>query len=257
MRLTLLGTGDARQVPVYNCSCAACDSARVYPARRRGPCCALIECGAQRWLIDAGLSDLCERFPPHSLSGILQTHYHADHAQGLLHLRWGEGLTIPVHGPEDSEGFADLYKHPGILDFSQPFTAFERRQLDELSVTALPLNHSKPTFGYLLEGPAVNGERRRIAYLTDTIGVPDASAEVLRQQPLDLLVLDCSAAPQAIAPRNHNDLTRALEVVECLQPRETVLTHIGHSFDAWLLDHPDALPAGVSLACDGRVLSFS
>ncbi len=254
MRLTLLGTGDARQVPVYNCSCTACASARVNPARRRGPCCALIECGAQRWLIDSGLTDLCERFPPHSLSGILQTHYHADHAQGLLHLRWGQGLIIPVHGPDDPEGLADLYKHPGILDFSQPFAAFERRELGELSVTALPLNHSKPTFGYLLEGQADTGERRRIAYLTDTLGVPEASAEVLRQQPLDLLVLDCSTAPQPIAPRNHNDLTRALEVVEQLQPRETVLTHIGHSFDAWLLEHPDALPAGVSLAFDGRVL---
>jgi len=249
MRLTLLGTGDARQVPVYNCSCAACASARVNPARRRGPCCALVECGAQRWLIDSGLTDLTERFAPHSLSGILQTHYHADHAQGLLHLRWGQGLIIPVHGPDDPEGLADLYKHPGILDFSQPFAAFERRQLGELSVTALPLNHSKPTFGYLIEG-----EGRRIAYLTDTLGVPDASAEVLRKQPLDLLVLDCSTAPQPIAPRNHNDLTRALEVVEQLQPRETVLTHIGHSFDAWLLEHPDALPEGASLAFDGRVL---
>lgn len=249
MRLTLLGTGDARQVPVYNCNCAACASARLTPERRRGPCCALIECGAQRWLIDSGLTDLTERFPPHSLSGILQTHYHADHAQGLLHLRWGQGLIIPVHGPDDPEGLADLYKHPGILDFSQPFVPFEKRQLGELSVTALPLNHSKLTFGYLLEG-----DGRRIAYLTDTLGVPDASAEVLRQQTLDLLVLDCSTAPQPIAPRNHNDLTRALEVVEQLQPRQTVLTHIGHSFDAWLLDNPDALPAGVSLAFDGRVL---
>jgi len=249
MRLTLLGTGDARQVPVYNCSCAACASARLNPARRRGPCCALIECGAQRWLIDSGLTDLTERFPPHSLSGILQTHYHADHAQGLLHLRWGQGLIIPVHGPDDAEGLADLYKHPGILDFSQPFAPFEQRQLGELSVTALPLNHSKLTFGYLLEG-----DGRRIAYLTDTLGVPDASAEVLRQKPLDLLVLDCSTAPQPIAPRNHNDLTRALEVVEQLQPRQSVLNHIGHSFDAWLLDNPDALPVGVSLAFDGRVL---
>lgn len=254
MRLTLLGTGNARQVPVYNCNCPACDSARVYPARRRGPCSALIECGAQRWLIDSGLTDLCERFPPHSLSGILQTHYHADHAQGLLHLRWGQGLIIPVHGPDDPQGLADLYKHPGILDFSQPFRALEQRQLGELSVTALPLNHSKPTLGYLLEGVDAGGSNRRIAYLTDTLGVPAASAAVLMQQPLDVLVLDCSTAPQATAPRNHNDLTRALEVVEHLQPKQAVLTHIGHSFDAWLLENPDALPPGVNLAFDGQVL---
>ncbi|WP_079201370.1 phosphonate metabolism protein PhnP [Pseudomonas sp. CC6-YY-74] len=249
MYLTLLGTGDARQVPVYNCACAACDSARLDSSRRRGPCCALIECGSQRWLIDSGLTDLSERFAAHSLSGILQTHYHADHAQGLLQLRWGQGLSIPVHGPDDPEGLADLYKHPGILDFSQPFAAFERRQWGALAVTALPLNHSKPTFGYLLEA-----EGRRIAYLTDTLGVPEDSCQVLLQSSLDLLVLDCSSAPQPQAPRNHNDLTRALEVIERLQPGEAVLTHIGHNFDAWLLDNPDALPAGVSLAYDGRLL---
>jgi phosphoribosyl 1,2-cyclic phosphate phosphodiesterase len=159
-----------------------------------------------------------------------------------------------VHGPDDPEGLADLYKHPGILDFSQTFTAFERRRLGELSVTALPLTHSKPTFGYLFEGQGLDGQGRRIAYLTDTVGVPEASCAELQRARLDLLVLDCSTAPQALAPRNHNDLTRALEVIERLQPTQAVLTHIGHSFDAWLLDHPDALPPGVMLASDGLVL---
>ena len=51
MRLTLLGTGNARQVPVYNCDCAACERARVQPEFRRGPCCALVECGEQRLLL--------------------------------------------------------------------------------------------------------------------------------------------------------------------------------------------------------------
>ena len=205
MRLTLLGTGDARQVPVYGCDCPACRNARADAGLRRRPCSALLECAGQRWLIDSGLVDLCERFPPHSLDGILQTHYHADHAQGLLHLRWGQGLVIPVHGPADPEGLADLYKHPGILDFSQPFGAFERRQWGALAATALPLVHSKPTFGYL-------------------------------------------------PPRNHNDLTRALECIESLRPRRAVLTHVGHALDAWLLDHPAALPEGVELAHDGMCL---
>lgn len=246
MRLTILGSGNARQVPVYNCDCIACRAARHDPSKRRGPCCALIECSSQRWLIDSGLTDLTERFAPGSLSGILQTHYHADHAQGLLHLRWGLGLRIPVHGPRDPEGLADLYKHPGILDFSQPFAALERRELGELSVTALPLNHSKPTLGYLFEGMG-----RRIAYLTDTLGVPEVSLDVLRQRPLDLLVLDCSSPPQA-APQNHNDLTHALATIAELQPKHALLTHIGHDLDAWLLDNSDVLPAGASLACDGQ-----
>ncbi|MCD5989631.1 phosphonate metabolism protein PhnP [Pseudomonas sp. CDFA 553] len=246
MRLTLLGTADARQVPVYGCQCPACLAAMADHRLRRLPCSALIECGDQRWLIDSGLTDLAERFPPRTLSGILQTHYHADHAQGLLHLRWGQGLIIPVHGPKDPEGLSDLYKHPGILDFSQPFDAFETRELGSLTVTALPLLHSKPTLGYLLQG-----EGRRVAYLTDTVGLPDATRDYLQRQPLDVLVLDCSMPPQPQAPRNHNDLNLALEIIEQLQPGKAVLTHIGHTLDAWLMEHEDELPEQVVVARDG------
>src|SRR5690606_8820756 len=151
MLLTLLGTGNAGQVPVYNCDCAACVRARQHTGFRRGPCSALFECGEARWLIDAGLTDLSERFPPGRLSGILQTHYHADHAQGLLHLRWGKNMSIPVLGPPDPDGFADLYKHPGILDFSKTFTAFTPHSLGECIVTPVPLVHSRLTFGYVFE----------------------------------------------------------------------------------------------------------
>ncbi|MGV8918012.1 MAG: phosphonate metabolism protein PhnP [Pseudomonas sp.] len=247
MRLTLLGTADARQVPVYGCECSACAAAHADLRLRRRPCSALIECGDQRWLIDSGLTDLTERFPPRGFNGILQTHYHADHAQGLLHLRWGQGLVIPVHGPVDAEGLSDLYKHPGILDFSQPFSAFETRQLGALSVTALPLLHSKPTLGYVLEG-----DGRQIAYLTDTVGLPDDTRAFLQRRALDVLVLDCSMPPQPQAPRNHNDLNLALACIAELQPDLAVLTHIGHTLDVWL--QRNELPAQVIVARDGMVV---
>ena len=249
MRLTLLGTGDARQVPVYGCQCPACLAALSDKALRRLPCSALVEFDDQRWLIDSGLTDLTERFPPRSLSGILQTHYHADHAQGLLHLRWGQGLVIPVHGPVDPEGLADLYKHPGILNFSQPFAAFETRALGALQVTALPLQHSRPTLGYLLEGDV-----RRIAYLTDTVGLPEATYDYLQHQPLHALILDCSMPPQPQTRRNHNDLTLALDIIERLKPGKAVLTHIGHTLDAWLMEQPRPLPDNVLIARDGMVV---
>lgn len=248
MRLTLLGTGNAAQVPVYNCACPACERARRQSVHRRGPCSALLETGAGRWLIDAGLTDLAERFPPGSLNGILQTHYHADHAQGLLHLRWGRDMRIPVLGPADPEGLADLYRHPGILDFSRTLTAFKPEPLDGCTVTPVPLTHSRPTYGYVFEG-----DGQRYAYLTDTVGLPEDTAAYLRQQRLDLLVLDCSFPPADRPPRNHNDLTRALETVRSLAVDRTVLTHIGHELDAWLMARDRTLPAGVGVAWDGQV----
>ena len=255
MRLTLLGTGDTRQVPVYGCTCRICDLSRADPQYRRRPCSAFIRCGDQRWLIDSGLTDLCERFPPRSFDGILQTHYHADHAQGLLSLRWGKGLKIPVFGPQDPDGLADLYKHPGILDFNRPFDAFERRMLGSLAVTALPLNHSKPTFGFLFEDINASDPPRAIAYLTDTIGLPAQTLAFLQTTRLDTLVLDCSMPPQTQPPRNHNDLTLALACIDELHPRQTVLTHIGHALDVWLLENPTALPEGVRPARDDMELT--
>lgn len=246
MQLQLLGTGSAAQVPVYNCACMACERARNDDRYRRGPSCALLECGEQRWLIDSGLTDLTERFSPGSLSGIFQTHYHADHAQGLLHLRWGKGLRIPVIGPADPEGLADLYKHPGILDFSRKGTDFQAMSFGELTVTPVPLAHSRPTHGYVFESAG-----RRIAYLTDTLGLPEPTKAWLQSRPLDLLVLDCSFAPLPQAPRNHNDLTHALQIVGDLTVAKTVLTHIGHAFDVWLADHADRLPDAVHIAHDG------
>lgn len=247
MRLTLLGTGNAAQVPVYNCTCVACQRARSNPGFRRGPSSAVLSWGQQTWLIDAGFTDLTERFVPGQLSGVLQTHYHADHAQGLLHLRWGVNLRIPVLGPEDPEGFADLYKHPGALDFSQVLQPFQPYQLpQELTVTPVPMQHSKPTLGYVFQQGGV-----RYGYFTDTLGFPADTAAYLARTPLDVMVLDCSKPPQPHAPRNHNDLTRALDSLAGLPVKQVILTHIGHDFDAWLMQNQNAFPGHIRVGHDG------
>lgn len=44
------------------------------------------------------------------------------------------GATIPVYGPPDEAGCDDLFKHPGILDFShtlEPFVVFELQGLGD------------------------------------------------------------------------------------------------------------------------------
>jgi phosphoribosyl 1,2-cyclic phosphate phosphodiesterase len=248
IRLGLLGTGNSGQVPVYNCGCAACERARLQPQFRRGPTCAVVECDGQRWLIDAGLMDLADRFEPGSIRGILQTHYHADHAQGLLHWRWGQGMRMPVLGPPDKEGFSDLFKHSGMLDFSRALAAFDSFDLGAMRVTPVPLTHSKPTFGYIFT-PIGGGQC--IAYLTDTVGFPDATRRFLERLDIQTLVLDCSFPPSAETPRNHNDLNSALASVDGLAVDRLVLTHVGHELDCWLMQYGDALPFHAVIGRDG------
>jgi phosphoribosyl 1,2-cyclic phosphate phosphodiesterase len=246
MKLTFLGTGGVTAAPLPGCDCRACQRAQLNSGYARAPCSALIEFGRERILLDAGLPLLASRFPPGTLTRILLTHYHMDHVQGLFALRWGVGAPIPVWGPPDPRGCDDLYKHPGLLDFRPALTPFVAHAFGELQVTPLPLQHSKLTHGYLFDWHGT-----RLAWLCDTCGLPPDTADFLRGQPLDQLVIDCNDPPRA-EPRNHNDVTQALAIAEMLQPRQTWLTHLSHEMDNWLAENP--LPDGVLAARDGQTL---
>lgn len=254
MKLSFLGTGDARQVPVYGCHCQSCYRARVDKTKRRGPSSLLLESGEVSLLIDAGQSDLAERFPPGTLDAILLTHYHMDHIAGLFHLRWGLNTTIPVFGPEDAAGCGALQKHAGILDFEMPLESFRLFSFDSINVTPIPLHHSRPCLGFCIEQFG-----RKLAYLTDTAGLPLESLRFLTGWQADLLIMDCTYPPQPSDATSeshgiHNDWTTANSIIQQIRPSHTWLTHISHEMDEWLLSHQ--LPAGVSVAADNTVIEL-
>lgn len=251
MRITFLGTGAAGGVPLFGCQCSACVLAHNSPDYGREPCSALIESGGIRILIDGGLMDLHKRFGPGELDAILLTHFHPDHVQGLFHLRWGKGPTIPVFIPPDPDGCADLFRHPGMLEF-RPQVAFSAFQVGPLKITPLPLIHSKITFGYAIEladGPA-------FAYLTDTRGLPLETGDFLRAMKPDGLAIDCSFPPSD-EPKGHNDWTMALDCIEAVSPVRTWLTHISHELDDWRLSTNPDLPADIRVARDGEQASLA
>ncbi|MDR0997154.1 MAG: phosphonate metabolism protein PhnP [Zoogloeaceae bacterium] len=246
MQLTFLGTGAAGGVPLYGCDCAACRRAQSDSRFVRRPCSALVEAGKTRLLLDAGPMDLHARFAPGALSAIVLTHFHPDHVQGLFHWRWGAGERLPVFCPPDPEGCADLFKNPGLFDF-RPLRLTEPLCLGDFVLTALPLNHSKLTYGYALEAAGC-----RLAYLTDTCGLPAPTVAFLRRWGAFDLALDCSFPPTD-APQNHNDWTLAHTLIQTLKPRRTWLTHLSHRLDDWRLRHAPSLPEDVSVAEDGQV----
>lgn len=251
MRVSFLGTGAAGGVPLYGCTCRACVLAIEQPDTARRPCCALIETGTTRILLDAGLMDLGHRFPSGSLDAIALTHFHPDHVQGLFHIRWGTGQGIQVWGPPDTEGCADLYRNPGLLRFNTA-EKFSSIQIGDCRLTPLPLIHSKPTVGYAIEG----ADGSRFAYLTDTLGLPPKTEEWLRAWGDHHLAIDCSFPPGG-TPKNHNDWPTALDIVDRLRPKHAWLTHIGHTFDDWRLSGDgSALPPVISIAADGEVVEL-
>lgn len=251
MRLNFLGTGSTSAPPLHGCECVVCIEARCNPRARRRPASVLVEAGETRLLIDAGLTDLTERFAVGDFPALLLTHFHPDHVQGLFHLRWGVGKRIPVYCPPDSQGCADLYKHPGLLDF-RPVCAFEAFCVGSMSITPVPLIHSKITLGYCIEASDC-----RIAYLTDTAGLPPETEAFLRGWQPTALAIDCSYPPQTDPPKNHNDVAVALAAIAAIRPQRVWLTHIGHELDAWLKHNAHTLPPQVFVARDGDAIAIS
>ena len=244
LTIRIAGSGGAQLVPVFGCDCAACRRARSQESHRRRPCSAVVKFNDAVTLLDAGLPDLAEQWPAGSFRQFLLTHYHMDHVQGLFPLRWGVGASIPVYGPPDDAGCDDLLKHPGLLDFSHTVAPFVVFELQGLRVTPLPLNHSKLTFGYLLESA-----HSRAAWLSDTAGLPEKTLKFLRNNQPQVMIIDCSHEPRPHTPNNHNDLTTVQTLNQAIACPRVILTHISHQFDLWMMNNP--LPAGFEAGYDG------
>ena len=246
MRFRFVGTGDSAQVPRFGCDCLACQRARVLSCHRRGPCCAEVRVDGARILLDAGRMDLAESCERERPAAVLLTHYHADHVQGLFHLRWGTGEPIPVYGPKDAQGCADLHKNAGVLAFQPGLKPFRPLSLNGLEIIPVPLNHSKPTLGYCIAGLDM-----KLAYLTDTHGLPADTERFLRQWQPNTVILDATHPPTHREPRNHNNLDMALTIIDRLAPDQAWLTHLSHELDTHAMRVPLCLPPNVSLAADG------
>jgi phosphoribosyl 1,2-cyclic phosphate phosphodiesterase len=194
---------------------------------------------------------LGRHFPAGTVDCVLLTHYHMDHVQGLFPIRWGQNHQLRVIGPDDPLGCDDLFKHPGILNFDQKAVPFAQFQLMDVSIVPLPLQHSRPTLGYVIQYGQTT-----LAYLSDTYGLPGESTTWLSERDIDLAVIDCSYPPTTSKHLNHNDLDAALGIVERIRPQRALLTHISHLLDDWFIEHPEVLPNNVTLAWDGLTVQI-
>jgi len=235
MRITLLGTGDAAGTPVHGCDCAACRTIVRTPSR------AVVESGGGALLLDAGVP------PEGPFDAVLLTHFHFDHAAGLVPLRFGVGEPIPVHAPRDQARMELLFPKTGPLRFHHPEGPFEEAGCE---ITPVPLRHSAPTLGWL-----VRRGGRSLAWITDTKGLPPESRELLADAKPDLMLLDCTWPPGA-DPENHNDVNLALYEVDEIAPKRTILIHLGHELDLWRLEEREDLPDGVEFAKEGQALAI-
>lgn len=255
MEIILLGAGSSAGTPVIGCGCATCRSPDPRNRRTRCSLAVKLDSGALL-LLDTGpdLRFQALREGIARVDGVLYTHFHADHLNGIDDLRSFCQLqrqAIPVYG--------NAVTLNGIVSrFDYAFPAAEQRHWDKPVLSAHAVAAAFEAGGVLVEPvPVMHGKYEilgyridKMAYLTDVSDIPDASLEKLRN--LDVLFLDCLR--YRFHP-THFNLEQALAWAEKIGARETHLIHMTHEME--YAELAARLPPGVKVGYDGLRLRIT
>ncbi len=250
MRVTFLGTGTSRGVPLIGCGCKVCTSSN--PKNKRLRPSILIESQANV-VIDTSV-DFRVQMLQHKvqqLDAIVYTHPHVDHILGLddvYPFNFWSGKSLPIYGSaqtlkEVRITFRYLFeeeRYPGTADVELiPIEGTFR--IGDLEFQPIQVFHGQlPVLGFRVG---------RFAYVTDVSHIPEES--LMQLQGLDCLVLD---GLRYESHPTHFSLSQAAETAHRLGAHQTFLIHMTHE-----VDHDEGntfLPESVKLAYDGQVLEF-
>ena len=248
-RVTFLGSGTSAGVPMIGCVCDTCRSTDPRDQRLR-PSIFIDVAGGPNILVDTS-TDLRQQALTHGLTrvdAILFTHSHVDHVLGLDEVRRFNILqrsAIPAYADASTAGDIRRMFH---YVFDPPVQRGGGVPQIDLSTIDGPFDVAGV---HVIPVPLYHGPRQVLgfrfgtfAYLTDCNRIPDEAWPLLTD--LDVLVLD---ALRHRPHPTHFTVAESLAVVDRLQPRHTLFTHMCH-------DLPHAatnasLPPGVELSYDG------
>lgn len=246
MKITILGSGTSTGVPMVGCNCPVCCSSD--PSDRRSRASLLINHQGYSILVDTStdlrMQMLAQKVD--KIDGILFTHAHADHVNGIDDLRGFHFLhhrVIPCYGSKATmarlqSGFRYIFTqdegatHPPLIE---PVTIDGPFDLFGLRIIPIPLEHGLGvSHGYRI-GP--------FAYLTDCSGIPPSSNLLL--QGVQTIVIDgLRWSPHPF----HFNIENAIAAARTMGATRTILTHLTHEvFHA----ESSRLPQGVEFAWDG------
>lgn len=252
---TIMGSGAA--VPTLNRHCSG----------------QVVNVAGYRLLLDCG-EGTQEQMRAHrqklqSLQLVCISHLHGDHFFGLpgllatLHL-CGRTQPLQIIGPQGIRRALDT-----MLELSSTNLAYELRILEmshrdcqlvytapRCTISAFPIWHSVPTYGFLIEElPRSQSRPRRMAYCCDT-GYHEELAERVRD--VDLLCLESTFADdmRAVAEeKQHLTASQAAQIAQLAGVGQLLLTHFSARYreDAIFLQQATPVFPNTILATDGLV----
>lgn len=260
LRFTILGCGSSGGVPRIGGDWGDCDPAN--PKNRRRRCSLLVEriCpeGTTTVLVDTSpdMRDQLLDAGVQGMDGVVYTHAHADHMNGIDDLRqltYRQRRRIPVwaDGPTQEAllgrfGYAFVQPpgspYPPILDLNTIDGAFSVPGAGgEIAFTPFRADHgSTDALGFRI-GP--------LAYLPDAVDIPHESWPILSG--LDCWIVD---ALRRKPHPTHAHLGLTLDWIARAKPARAVITdmHIDLDHDTLLAE----LPPHIRPAFDGMVIAY-
>ena len=260
MKVTVLGSGTSKGVPMVGCKCPVCLS--TDPRDKRLRVSVFIETDppagekskAPKIIIDTS-PDFRQQMLANNISdvdAVIYTHHHFDHIMGLddiSHINFIQKKSVDLYGNEATMDFIkkafsyifdeNTYRGGGLPNVVIKIIDNEKFNIGNVEVIPIEYWHG-PTlvYGYRI------GD---FAYMTDCRFIPEEQFEKLKG--LKFLIID---ALRFRPHPTHFNFEQAIEAAKKTEAKQTYFTHITHD----ILHQRDnaLLPKGIEIAYDG--LSF-
>ncbi|MDR2107416.1 MAG: MBL fold metallo-hydrolase [Holosporaceae bacterium] len=230
MKVTILGCGSSSGVPMLKYGWGDCDPNN--PKNRRSRSSVLIEKDGTSLLTDMS-PDLRQQLLDYGVAradGVIFTHAHYDHINGLNELRpifFGQKERLHVYaGKKDLDiirkAFFYLFEesdHKIYKPYIKTHVIEKEFSVGKISGICFEQDHGFSTsLGIRIDN---------FAYSTDVVSLSEEAFEALRG--IDTWVVDCLSMKSGNP--SHAHLDQVLEWVKRINPRRTFLTHMGITMD--------------------------
>ena len=255
MTITITGSGTSQGVPVIGCECHVCNSNDIKDKRLRSSI--HIQYNNNSIVIDTG-PDFRQQMINSKikmLDAVFFTHEHKDHVAGLDDVRafnFIQKKPIEVYCSENVFKalkrefhyiFDPKFKYPGIPSINRHKISKESTfRVNEVLITPIEVMHYKlPVLGFRIDN---------FAYITDAKTIESKEKNKLKN--LDLLIINALRIKEHLS---HLNLEEALELINELNPKKAILTHLSHLMGKHI-EIEKLIPKNVDIAFDGMKLNL-